>query len=133
MTMKILSINIMHHFYHQKIMQMYLLDQNMIQQNKDFAIVIFLIDLLLNKSKSFGWQVSLLFFVLKEKKLSSHMAQISAHINSSNQKIHSYDQTRKIIVNLSSKKYENNNNCTCQLSRLKNLLLMNIADTPEKD
>ena len=26
-----LSINIMHHFYHQRILKMYLLDQNMIQ------------------------------------------------------------------------------------------------------
>ena len=42
--------------------------------------------LLLNKSKGFEWWVSLLFFVLNGKKLSSHMAQISEHTNSPIQK-----------------------------------------------
>ena len=51
--------------------------------------------LLLNKSKSFEWQVSLLFFILNENQLSSHMAQISENINSSNHKIYSYYQMRK--------------------------------------
>ena len=48
-------------------------------------------NLLLNKSKSFELQVSLLFFVINDTELSSHMAQISEHINSSNQKKYSYD------------------------------------------
>ena len=34
---------------------------------------------------------------------SSHMSQRVEHINSLNQKIHSYDQMRKHIVNLGSK------------------------------
>ena len=45
-----------------------------------------ILDLLLNKPRRFEWQVSLLFFVLKKKKLSSHMAQISEYINLSNHK-----------------------------------------------
>ena len=36
-----------------------------------------ILDLLLNKSKSFEFQESLLCFVLNNKKLSSHMDQIS--------------------------------------------------------
>ena len=75
----------------------------------------------------------MLFFLLNDKKLSSHMAWISEHINLSNQKIHSYDQMRKIIVNLIIKKYEDNNNSTCQLNHLHNSLLVSIVDTPEKD
>ena len=35
------------------------------------------------------------------------MAQISENITSSNHKIYSYDQMRKIIVNLGSKNFEN--------------------------
>ena len=61
------------------------------------------------------------------------MAQISERINSSNHKIHSYDQISKIIVSLGSKKYKNNNNYTYQLSRLQYFLLMIIVNTPEKD
>ena len=53
-----------------------------VRRNKNIIL-----DILLNKSKSFEWQVSLLFFVINDKKLSSHMAQISEHVNSSNQKI----------------------------------------------
>ena len=40
---------------------------------------------------------------------------------------------RKIIVNLGSKKCENNNNSTCQLIRIQNALLESIVNTPEKD
>ena len=68
-----------------------------------------ILDLLLNKSNSFECQVSLLFCVLDYKKMSSHMAHISEHINSSNHKIHSYDQMRKMIVNLVFNKCEDNN------------------------
>ena len=60
--------------------------------------------LILNKSKSFEWQLSLLFFVLNSRKISSHMAHISGHINSSNHQIYSYDKMIKIIFNLVSKK-----------------------------
>ena len=35
---KILSINIMPHFYFQRTMKMYLQDQNMIQRNEEFII-----------------------------------------------------------------------------------------------
>ena len=73
------------------------------------------------------------YFFLNDKKLSSHLDQIGEHISSSNQKIHSYDQIRKIIVKLGSNKFEDNNNSTCQLSHPKNLVLMIIADTPEND
>ena len=38
-----------------------------------------------------------------------------------------------IIVILGSKKCEDNNNTTCQLNHIQNLLLMSIVDTPEKD
>ena len=51
-------------------------------------------------------------FVLNDKKLSSHMAQISEHINSPNHNICSCDKIIKIIVNLDSKNFENNNNFT---------------------
>ena len=61
------------------------------------------------------------------------MDQISEHINSSNQKIHSYDQMRKNIVNLGSNTCEDNNKSTRQLNHLQNSLLMNIVDTPEND
>ena len=40
-----------------------------------------ILDLLLNKLNSFESQVSLLFFVLHYKKLSTHMAHINEHIN----------------------------------------------------
>ena len=59
------------------------------------------------------------------------MDQISEHINPSNQKNHHYDKKIKIIVNLGSKKYENNNNSTCQLKHPQNMLLMSIVYTPE--
>ena len=57
---------------------------------------------------------------------------MSEHINSSNIKIHSHDQTSKIIVNLCSNKCEDNNNSTCQLNHLHNLLMMSTFNTPEK-
>ena len=60
------------------------------------------------------------------------MDQISEHINSSNHKIHSYDKMSKMIVNLGSKKCENNENSLPHLTLLQNLLLMRIVDTPEK-
>ena len=75
----------------------------------------------------------MLFFLLNDKKFSSHMAQISEHIKSLNHKIHSYDKMIKIIVNLGSKKCEDNNNYTRQLNQPQNLLIMSIFDTPEKD
>ena len=74
---------------------------------------------------------ALLFFVDSGNKLSSHMDHISEHINYSNHKIHSYDQMSKAIVNLDSKKWENNNNPTHKLNNIKSLLLMIIVDTPE--
>ena len=40
---------------------------------------------------------------------------------------------RKIIINLGSKKCENNNTCTFQLACINNSLLLSIVDTPEKD
>ena len=61
------------------------------------------------------------------------MAQNGEQVNPSNHKIHSYDQTIKIIFNLGSKNCKNNNNSTCQLIRQHNSLLMSIIKTPEKD
>ena len=40
----------------------------------------------------------IIIFVLDNKTLSLHMSQISEHINSSNHKIHSYDQMRKKML-----------------------------------
>ena len=59
------------------------------------------------------------------------MDHISEHINSSNKKNHSHDKTSKMVVNLGSKKCENNNNSTCQLNNIQKFLLMSIVDTPE--
>ena len=56
----------------------------------------------------------MLFFVPNNKKLSSHMDQISEHINYSNHKINSHDQMIKMIVNLDIKKGENNDNSSPQ-------------------
>ena len=76
----------MQHFYHQIIMQMYLLDQNMIQQNEYFVVI-----------KTLSWiyheinQRVLNYryhFFSQRQKLSLHMAQISGHINSSNHNVH---------------------------------------------
>ena len=53
-------------------------------------------------------------------------------IRSTNHKTHSYDQMSKMIVNLGSKNFYNNDNWYPQLSRLQNSLLMSIVDTPEK-
>ena len=77
-----------------------------------------ILDLILNKSRSFEWQVTLLFFVLNDNKFSSHMDQISEHINYSNQKIQYYDKMIKIILNLCNNKCEYKNNSTCQLNHL---------------
>ena len=117
MMVTILCINIMHHFYRRRTTKMNPQDQNIIQQNEEFVTKINILD----------------FFVLNDTKLSSHMAQISEQINSSNNKIHSYYQVIKMIVNLVSKKEENNDTSSCQLTCIKNSLLMSIVDTPEKD
>ena len=47
------------------------------------------------------------YFFINGKKLSSHMAHVNKHINSSNHKIHSCEQIRKIVVNLVSRGFEN--------------------------
>ena len=89
-----------------------------------------ILDLLLNKSKSFEWQVSFLFFVINDTKLSSHMDKMREHINSSNRKINSHDHMGKMIVNLSNKKCKNNNKSTGHLNKIQKSLLMIIFDTP---
>ena len=48
-------------------------------------------------------------------------------------KQYSYNQIRKIIGNLVNEECEDNNKSTCQLNHLQNLLLISIADNPEKD
>ena len=59
------------------------------------------------------------------------MAQISEEINSTN-KNHSYDHTRKMILNLGSKNDDNNDNSYTQLLRQRNSLRMSIVDTLKK-
>ena len=71
---------------------------------KTFVVIKKIILGLLYKLNIFEWQVSFLF--PNKNILSSHMAQISENINYSNKKVHSYDQTRKIIINIVSKKFE---------------------------
>ena len=53
-------------------------------------------------------------FVINDKKLSSKIAQISEHINYT--KNHSCDQMSKMIINLGSKKGDNNDNSPTQIS-----------------
>ena len=79
-----------------------------------------ILDLLLKKPKSFEWWVSLLFFVLNDKKISSRMDQISEHINSSNHNTHSRDQISKMVVNLGSKTVKNNDNSSTKITHLQN-------------
>ena len=73
----------------------------------------------------------IVIFVLNNSTLSSHMDHISEHINSPNHKIHSYDKMNRMIVNLGSKTYENNDTSTGQLTRLHNCLILIIVDIPE--
>ena len=75
----------------------------------------------------------IVIFVINDTKMSSHMDQISEHINSSNQKIHSYQQMGTMIFNLSNKKFKRNNNSTGHLNNIQKSLLMSIVDTPKKD
>ena len=59
------------------------------------------------------------------------MDQISEHINYSNNKNHSCDQMRKMIVNLDSKKGKNKDNSSTQITCLENFLLVIIVNKPE--
>ena len=59
------------------------------------------------------------------------MAQVSEHINSTNQKKYSCDQIGKIIVNWGNNKVDNNYNLYPQLPCLQTLLLMRISETPD--
>ena len=65
--------------------------------------------------------VIIVIFFLNDNKLSSHVSQISEHINSSNQKNHSYDQMVKVIVNLGINKDKKNS--SPQHTRLHHSLL----------
>ena len=60
------------------------------------------------------------------------MDQISQKFHSSNHKTHSYDQMRKMIVNLGIKKGNKNDNSSIKINNLQNTLIMSIFDTPEK-
>ena len=71
--------------------------------------------------------------VLNNKKLSSHIAQIIEHIISSNKIIHSYDQMRKMFVSFISKKGENNDNSSPQLTLIHNSIPIIIVNNPGKD
>ena len=61
---------------------MYILGQNIIQRNEEFVVIKNYFRFTIKQIKDFEWQASLLFLVLNDNKLSSHMAQISEHINS---------------------------------------------------
>ena len=74
--------------------------------------------------------VIVIFF--NDNKLSSHIAHIGEHINSSNHKIHSNDKMRKMIVNLFINKGKNNNKSSPQLTRVQNSLPMSIVKNPER-
>ena len=73
----------------------------------------------------------IVIFFINDTKLSSHMAQISEHINSL--KKHSYNNMGKMIFNLSNNKCENNKNSTGHINYIQISLLLSIVDTPEKD
>ena len=59
--------------------------------------------------------------------------RFSERIIYSNHEIRSYDQTRKNILSLGSKKGQNENNASCQLICLYNSLITSIVNSPEKD
>ena len=73
------------------------------------------------------------FLFPTNRKISSHMAQISKHNNSSIHKVYSYDQMIKMIVHIVSKKCENSDTYLCQLTYIYNSLLMSTVDTPENN
>ena len=52
--------------------------------------------------KDFCMAGIIVIYFLNHKKFSSHIDHIIEHINYSNHKIYSYDQTRKMIFNLGS-------------------------------
>ena len=74
------------HFLSSNNHEMYIQEKSMVNQDSEFVAITNILDLLLKKSRNFERKVSLLFFVLNNKKLLSHMAQISEQINSSNKK-----------------------------------------------
>ena len=65
-------------------------------------------------------------FVPNNSKLSPHTDQRVQRINDTNHKIHAYGQTSKNILKLVSKKGNNNDKSSPQLSCLQNSLLMGI-------
>ena len=68
----------------------------MIKKNEELAIIKnIILNLLCKKSTVFNWKVSLLLFVLNDKKILSQKPQISEDIHSTNHNIHSNDQRRK--------------------------------------
>ena len=71
--------------------------------------------------------------VYHSKRLSSNIYQIIQHINTTNHKIHSDDQIRKMIVNLGSKKGDKNDDTSPKIMDQHNDLLLDIVETPERD
>ena len=68
---------------------------------------------------------------LKDNKLLSHMDQMNEQNNSKNQKVHFYDQMRKMIGNFGSNGIKEHNTSSFQLTCIYNSLLM-ILLTPLK-
>ena len=82
----------------------------MIKKNTYLVVIKYYLGFIIIKTKEFRMEDSFAIFFINGKKLSLNMANISKHLNSTNQKINPYGKTIKTIVNLGSKKGENNNN-----------------------
>ena len=111
------SINIMHLSYHQITKNMYIYEHNFNRKNAEVVVtnILFWICYCRNQ-RALNVRLSVLLYVMNDKKSTSHMAKIKQQINNINHKIYSYDQMSKGIVNLGSKKGNNNDNFSRQLS-----------------
>ena len=93
----------------------------------------YILDLVLKKSRIFKIAFLYVIFCYEQNKLSSHMTQISQHINSTNEKNHSYNKTINCFVTIDSNKCDNNDNSYPQLYHIQNSVLMRIVDIPENN
>ena len=112
-------------------MRMYLLDQNMIHQEEVFAAIkkLFWIYYSINQRVLNGKYYCYFLFLTTRN---CHHIWIRS-VNKQNPQIKNSFLwlNEKIVGNLGSKKWKNNNNSTCQLNHFQNLLLMSIIDIPE--
>ena len=106
----------------------------MIQRNEEFVVIKTLFWFVLTYIKKF-WMAGFIVFIYLSTTRNCHHIWVIL-VNTSipqKKKIHFYYKMSKIILNLGSNKFKNNNNSTYQLSCLFNLLLISIVDTHEKD